>query len=179
MTALERHYPKLETLFVKHLGVQNASIGNMVDELLKCKGQIPEVENIKGLLEAINARLSMNYDDDSINRLHDARVFPTCISTGAVQLHSCLDTDWFIADTDRLRGCFEDKLLVLDFPTKDTKNTGRLEPLLKRLSLLDRRLSGVVKEKTLTTGTLDLEKNTTTSLRSKAKYIARSVFFIP
>ncbi|KAI9685068.1 MAG: hypothetical protein M1822_005460 [Bathelium mastoideum] len=171
--ALEQHFPKLETLFVRYLGVQNASIANIVDELLRLEGQTSEVADIKGLLEALNACLTWGNDDPSIDRLRNARVFPTRISTSEERLESCASDQWCIADRSSLRYSFVDELHLLNFDVKDTKVGGRLQPLLERINLVDRRLSGKVEEKTESGGLVELDKETTAELRYKAKYIAR------
>ena len=175
ITALLGHYPGLETLFVKHLGVQNASIANIVDELVGYSGQASRMADIKGLLQALNARLSQDIDHLSIDRLRGAKVFPVQLSTKETRLENCRSAIWCIADRDSLRTCFQGKLYLLDFLVIDVKEDGKLEPLLKRLNLVDRRLSGRVKESTLKSGAIGLDDELTDILKSKAKYIARQV----
>ncbi|KAL9088067.1 MAG: hypothetical protein Q9165_006408 [Trypethelium subeluteriae] len=175
LTALWRRYPSLETLFVKNLGLKNASIADLVDQLVKYSGQIPQLENIKSLLDVLNTRLVHGFDHESIDRLKIAAVLPIRQSQTEVKLCTIAADGWFIADREGLKSCFAGKIGLLDFEVKVLREGGRMEFLLKRLKLLERRLSVRVTEITSTAGSVVLEEELMDMFHSRARFIARLI----
>ncbi|KAF2232981.1 hypothetical protein EV356DRAFT_487514 [Viridothelium virens] len=175
LTALSRRYPTLEALFKKYLGLKNASTADLVNQLVKYSGQISQMENIKSLLVVLNTCLVNGFDHDSIDRLKSAAVFPVRQSQTEVKLCTIVTDGWCVADRDGLKACFTGKVGLLDFLVKDLRAGGRMEPLLKRLKLLEHRLSTRVKETTETAGSVDLEEELIDMFHSRAKFIARLV----
>ena len=156
-----------------YLGLKNASITDIVDQLIAYSGKSSEVQNIKSLLEALSTRLSRGSDHGSINRLKTAAVFPVRESENEVRLGTVEVKNWAIADRDRLQECFNGKIGLLDFPVKEAKEGGKIRKLLEQLQLLDRFLSEMVVESTLVGGSMEFEEELTHVLRGKAKFIAR------
>ncbi|KAI9692668.1 MAG: hypothetical protein M1820_009462 [Bogoriella megaspora] len=169
---LSSQYPSVERLFVGRLKLPNAGVTFMVNELKKYDRQASKVADIKGLLEAINTRIKNGKDSSAVSLLEKNNIFPVRMAGVDIQLTSISASNWCIADTRRLRDCFKNKILLLDFSVREV---AKLEPLLKRLSLLDRRLSSKVKEETRIRGSIESSIQLTNKMQSKATHIARLV----
>ncbi|KAI9686954.1 MAG: hypothetical protein M1822_002707 [Bathelium mastoideum] len=171
---LSRHYPEFAPLFSTHLRVRDARVLDVVTELLNRKGQVSLAKDMKDLLKSLNSFLRSGKDHQRIDRLSGEPVFPIRIANGSASLGSLNSSSvtWFIADRERLRACFANKLNLLDFSPHDIE---RLAPLVRRFGLQDRFLSEKVIEETLTLGELRLAPSTQYTLRSKADFMSRLV----
>lgn len=125
---------------------------------------------IKNLLRALNKYIRSDADPKILARLRKASILPVQKNGGLMRLANGSASDWLIADTDRLRSSFADKVFLLDFSIEEVK---LLRPLLDNLAISDRLLSAKLAETTIPKGDLILQESTTYVLRLKGQYIAR------
>ncbi|KAF2235086.1 hypothetical protein EV356DRAFT_576268 [Viridothelium virens] len=171
---LSRYYPDFTLLFSQFLRIRDAQIEDVVSELHSIAGQASCVHIIKDLLKTLNKFLKAGSNHDRIDSLRGAAVLPIRSVNGDVSLRRCNDNsiEWFIADRERLRSCFFEKLDILDFSVADIE---RLVPLWRRLHIEQKYLGGKVSEMTLTRGRLQLEPSAQYMIRSKAEFMSRLV----
>ena len=169
--ALQDLYPSQLQLFVTTLNVGEATVSDIVDRLEQLSGHVTSLSDIKALLEYLNTKTTQKvFSQSIIDRLlrTDLRVIP--VRTGSVvTLRSAKDVTWFVADTTILRRSFEGKLALLDF---DMINSASLKPLMDKLGLQDRWLSGLAVERTEASGEDSDQPALTEILKSKAGYIS-------
>ena len=169
---LSRYYSDYASLFVGYLGVKNARIGDVVEELLHVQNQVSQAAVIKELLKSLNNFFESGATHNDIDRLRRAAIIPIQNASGQVFLANCNDTfpAWFVPDRERLRFSFSGKLNFLDFTTKEIE---QLSALLEHLGLQHRYLAQNVSETTLAQGELRPDFSAQYTLRSKAEFMSR------
>ncbi|KAK3712619.1 hypothetical protein LTR37_009062 [Vermiconidia calcicola] len=173
IVALSWRYPALRDLFTSKLGVRDATVTDVVQALEKLKGQEDKSDHIRDLLLALNSLLkAYPYDSNMALNLIAASKKILPIKGGKAKLKSAVDTDWYIADRERLEDCFTDSVALLDFP-RDQVAT--LSTLFTKLRLNDRMLSASVSEETVAAGKSSFNQNLTEQLRSKAAFVSQLV----
>ena len=171
IVALSWRYPALRDLFTSKLGVRDATVTDVVEALEKLKGQEDKSDHIRDLLLALNSLLkAYPYDSNMALNLIAASKKILPIKGGKTKLKSAVDTDWYIADRERLEDCFTDSVALLDFP-RDQVAT--LSTLFTKLRLNDRMLSASVSEETVAAGKSSFNQNLTEQLRSKAAFVSQ------
>lgn len=134
------------------------------------QGDIAKIATIKNLLRALEKYIKADTDPKILARLRKASILPVQKSDGLTRLTSSASSNWLIADSERLRFYFADKVFLLDFTVEEIKS---LRPLLDGLAISDRILSMKITETTIPQGDLVLQENATYLLRSKSHYLAR------
>lgn len=174
LTSLSLHFPTLKEFFRVTLQVPDASVRDIVQGLCDQAGDMNNLDNLRALLLSLSDWLT-NEDlaDDRLPKLllklQAQKVFPVRRSSGASQLASASDQDWFIPDRDRLTRCFHGKVWLLDFTYSDIK---KLVPVFERLSLKDYHLSNAVTEKTEYSGKVKPCPSLTNYIQGKARFIS-------
>ncbi|KAL9093859.1 MAG: hypothetical protein Q9165_003782 [Trypethelium subeluteriae] len=171
---LSRYYPGFTLFLSQFLRIRDAQIADVVSELRGIAGQASYIQTIKDLLKTLNKFLKAGSNHERIDTLRELAVFPVRSANGGVSLRRYDDNsmEWFIADRERLRSCFLEKLDLLDFSVADIE---RLVPLWRRLQIEQKYLGGKVSETTLTRGELQQEPSAQYMIRSKARFMSRLV----
>jgi len=170
--ALKLEYPRLETLFVVHLGVKDADVKDIVAHLIDLSYNVEHAPDLKDLVQVLDKRIACDVSNlqlrrRNIQRLNKVAIFPVHRMT--LDLRTPLDGDWFIVDRKRFGECFEGRIWVLDIEGA----AKHLRSLIVHMKLESRFLSRHVVERTHTTGTSEHHPAMTNVLRSKAPFIDR------
>lgn len=144
----------------------------MVNELID-RTTITSATGQKSLLLALSRFLVDGASKDSIKRLSGMRIFPirTVKSTSRLMNYN-LDV-WYIPDREYLRDCFDGKVPLLDFTSREVQES---MPLFKAINREDSLLSRAVKETAILDGISkrDPERE---ELRERVKYLKPWVHF--
>jgi hypothetical protein len=144
---LSHIYPTCKELFRKTLGIKEASVGTIIDEL---SPQPTErgLEYIKRMLFALDVLLA----DSELGRTHllqlsELDIFPISMKIPGTETRDSkivsLKERFWIADRETLFGRFEDRLWLLDVPKGDITKLGNV---IKQLGLEQKLLSNAVHE---------------------------------
>jgi hypothetical protein len=140
-------YPRCKELFQKTLGIKEASVGTIINEL---SPQPTErgLEYIKRMLFALDALLA----DSELGRAHllqlsELDIFPISMKVPGMETRDSKIVSkkerFWIADRETLFGKFEDRLWLLDVPKGDITKLGNV---IKQLDLKQKLLSNAVHE---------------------------------
>lgn len=169
---LVNRYPTFHTLFVSQLGVGDATVEDVVFELICIDGQEQQCDKMRDLLLLLPNYLKRR-PQESVKRLWPVgmKVFPVRAPLG--RLRSFSDKDWFINDRQRIGTLFEGHIAILDFSHQELE---RLSVFLEALGLSDRKLSARIREESSANGHSTPRPDLTENLRTKAHHIARYVY---
>ena len=169
--SLKERYPDQRQLFFQRLGIKNADIADVVEELRGLNGVTTKIETIKQLLLFLNGLLvEARYDENTLKELRTADMKVLPVQNVRTELRSCHDEDWFIADRKRLRDCFQGRIHIFDF---DHADLGGLSCVLQKLKVQQRALSKCVFEETEAIGASTYNEVCTRQLQSKAVFISQ------
>ncbi|KAF5513004.1 hypothetical protein CGCA056_v012212 [Colletotrichum aenigma] len=179
--ALCEVYPECDGLFPGRLGIKDAGMREVIQELetFKHSGQPEDTEVLKSVIlllsEYLQQRKSSNAANDAglLEKIRNLKIFPVISDTrssdqpSVVKLRSLAD-DWYIADQSALRSAFLGRVEILDFDV--LKDIDKLFPLVKWLDIDRLLLSTAVKESSSTIGPAVLINNWSKSLQRRAKF---------
>jgi hypothetical protein len=173
---LKDYYPDLKDFFCITLDLKDANISTLTKEARRI-APFDDLAYIAKLFVAIAVQLPKYIsakEHDKTEDLINHRIFPIKTKKsgqGFEYLSKGLACDnWYIADRDHLRECFEGLIPLLAFGVEDVERIGYL---LKHLKFEDRLLSAVARGMPKAKGAVELHTQYTARLRAKAKYIAR------
>jgi hypothetical protein len=140
-------YSDLEGFFVKKLGVKTASASLLVTQLTRlAKEQHPQVEKMRQMLVKIGMMIAKSRVDDKLSKalegLQKVKFLPIKVH-GDVSALKGIDDDFAILDHARFGSAFEGHSILLDFSLEESQI---LDSLFRHLGLVNRYLSGAVKE---------------------------------
>lgn len=140
---LSDEYDELKYFFVERLGVRTPNLSMVVSELEALCTRNPSVQEVVGLIWAINSMAPQPGDLTSLNPLE---IFPVKSpeSGGQVHMRSRLD-DFIILDHPRLTVEFHGRISALDFSPEQVK---RLQRFFASMSMSDKFISTRVIENT-------------------------------
>jgi hypothetical protein len=173
---LKDYYPDLKDFFCITLNLRDADISTLTKEARQIT-PFDDLAYIAKLFVAIAVQLpkySPTKKHDSTEDLVSHRMFPIKNKTSGrafEYLSRGLACDnWYIADREHLRQCFEGLIPLLAFSVEDVERIGEL---LKHLKFENRLLSSIARGMPKAKGAVELHTQYTACLRTKAKYIAR------
>jgi len=147
-------YGPAQSFFKNILSLQDAGIGDFVNELLAHENNTPSVVQIKELLLELSSRINprLTYD---LKALENSRIFPVKNTQRQLVLVPGSDPKWFIPDGKNLSVSFSGMVHLLDFGLGDQK---RLEPLLEKMGIWGQHLSHLVTKREVVEGILASQK---------------------
>ncbi|KAI0458578.1 hypothetical protein F5B21DRAFT_500471 [Xylaria acuta] len=175
---LKEHYPELELLFRRTLGIRPATVKTLIAEAKEITSNDP-LPYIFGLLQELSCQLHKIRtlrSDDGWDDLKCHSIFP--VSTG--QINNTFEylgaasgmaqaNEWYIADSSFWRESFEGRIPLLVLDPLQTKS---IEDLIHYVGCDNRKLSRLVKRSCTIGGSAMLDGEYTASLQRKWKYIA-------
>ena len=175
MVKLSRHYPNLRHLFCTCLGVKNADVYHVINELCSLEGAEINYERVKAIIFGINAHLGerVKIDELDLIDLKNKKVFPiyqTEHGTRVTKFCRYKEDMWFIPDRESLVESFRGKVWLLDFTVFESKE---LEKFFESFDLTRRKLSRNVQERTVVDGDAVYNDEYTTIFRQKTEHILR------
>ena len=175
--ALERQYKDCKSLFCTLLGLKNATLEHVVDEILNPQSRDlnQQAAQQKQLLLVVNDFLRRNVSSGPIEKLMGKDVIPVVKSAPGREMSDLVNYDrhiWYFTDRPSLHESFNEEIWLLDFPVDVVR---KLSPLIKAMRLEEYRLSAAVVEETECNGDPILDQNRTIDLRARAQYFIRSV----
>lgn len=150
---------------------------DIVAELIGLDGDMSSIELIKAMLLALGdslpkvATTSVTPKTEIVFRqLEKHRVIPVKGKDGQLVLVTPTDQRWFIPDRKSYVKAFEGKIHLLDFSQREQD---RLENLMAKLQLTNRRISKNLMEETIMKGKdrAVLNADSTNFYRRKAQYL--------
>ncbi len=171
---LANRYRDCRSLFVTQLGLKNATVGDVVDELVALPISAP-LSTRKDLLKALNEYLQhgSGLSKNSIHLLKANRVIPVrdiADGGGKLRVMSYSRSRWYFADRQSLRDCFEGKVPLVDFTIDEVRG---MSALIKEVGLEKRLLSEAHVETTEIVGDPIRDPKRTSDLRERAEYLLR------
>ncbi|KAH0381611.1 hypothetical protein KCU92_g6939, partial [Aureobasidium melanogenum] len=162
-------YGPVQSFFKNILNLQDAGIGDFVNELITHDNVTPHITLIKELLLELSARISprLTYD---LKALDNCRIFPVIDAQKQRVLMSGIDSRWFIPDGRNLSTSFSGIIPLLDFSLGEQK---RLEPLLEKMGVWGKHLSEKVNKQEVVEGKDQAVKDAlhTRKFQVKAHYL--------
>jgi len=164
-------YEGIHKFFAK-LGLKEApTVGDVVVELKYFSQGWMDRSIAKALLQELNGCLSSERDSSELHTIKDLMVIPVLVRQGdseQIQFLNCIQSGWFIADTTRLRKCFEQMVPLLDFEPAELES---ISLVLEQLDLSKLKLSTLVEQKHLIRGQPILNLDLTIKLKEKTAYL--------
>lgn len=173
VVALARLYPRLQNFFMHILGVRDADLADVIDELMEMAEQVEDVRITKDLLaEACRKNRQGDRAANALARMResDLHLFPIETRDDGLALRSAKDDSWFIADTKRLQTLFAGEVPLLAL---EDDVFIKFRVLIPQMGLERRLLSKCVCKSTEKQGTSQFHQEFTHLLRSKAAHISR------
>ncbi|KAI5276433.1 hypothetical protein E4T47_00597 [Aureobasidium subglaciale] len=162
-------YGPVQSLFKNILNLQDAGIGDFVNELVSHDNNISSIVHIKELLLELSSRISprLTYD---LKALDNCKIFPVVDMQKQRVLMSGNDPRWFIPDGRNLTMSFSGIIPLLDFTLAEQK---KLEPLLDKMGIWARHLSEKVNKEEVVEGREQavLDVTHTRQFQVKAHYL--------
>ena len=157
-------YGPVQPFFKNILNLHDAGIGDFVTELIAYDNVNSSVTLIKELLLELGSRINprLTYD---LKALDNCRIFPVIKAQKQQALMSGNET-WFIPDGRNLHEAFSGIVPLLSFTLGEQK---RLEPLLDKLGIWDKHLSGKVTKQEVVDGREQATKDTTYTRKFQVK----------
>ncbi|OBW65625.1 MAG: hypothetical protein AUREO_043040 [Aureobasidium pullulans] len=158
-------YGPAQSFFKNILSLQDAGIGDFVNELLAHENNTPSVVQIKELLLELSSRINprLTYD---LKALENSRIFPVKNTQKQLVLVPGSDPKWFIPDGKNLSVSFSGMVHLLDFGLGDQK---RLEPLLEKMGIWGKHLSHLVTKREVVEGMAQATKDVSHTRRFQVK----------
>jgi hypothetical protein len=167
INALESRYPDFASLFYTHLELRDATIDDVVNELID-RSTTPSTTDQKSLLLALSRFLYDGASKDSIKELSGIGIFPIRTVKGKSRLMNYNSDTWYIPDREHLRESFDGKVPLLDFTFREVQES---TPLFKAMNLEDSLLSEAVLEITRVDGKSKRDYEREEQLRERMKYL--------
>ncbi|KAF2475109.1 uncharacterized protein BDR25DRAFT_99983 [Lindgomyces ingoldianus] len=174
--ALAEVYPQLVQLFCNTLGLKDAEIEHLVNEIseIRASDQLPYITELFSELEKMIKDETPEYE---LGRLTPRAVLPVqdgyMVASSAFRLVSPnAGSQWYIPDRPHLESSFRGKVPLLAFPASEVS---KLKRLIKLLHLESRKLGNCVTGTARTEGRILPFREWTDSLRAKADCILRLV----
>jgi hypothetical protein len=171
--SLSGMYSDCRTLFVDRLGLRNASLIDVVDELLNLS-VLCSLERRKELILMLNGYLGKNSSHlEQIQKMKGKHIIPVRKNSesGEEQKFVSFDEDgWYLADRPSLQESFSGMIWLSDFTIQEVRSLG---PLIEAMGLRDQRLSQAVEEDTECIGDPIRDEEQTRALRQRASYLPR------
>ena len=157
-------YGPVQPFFKNILNLHDAGIGDFVTELIAYDNVNSSVTLIKELLLELGSRINprLTYD---LKALDNCRIFPVIKAQKQQALMSGNET-WFIPDGRNLHEAFSGIVPLLSFTLGEQK---RLEPLLDKLGIWDKHLSGKVTKQEVVDGKDQATKDNTYTRKFQVK----------
>jgi hypothetical protein len=167
-------YPQCKELFRKTLGIEEAGVGTIIDELSPRPTEWG-VEDVKRMLFALDTLLA----DSELGKVHLLQlsgldIFPISMKVPGAETRSSgivsKNGRFWIADRETQLRRFEDRLWLLDVPPSDVTKLGNV---IEQLDLKQKLLSNAVVEERYIDGSYDGEPDLkhTELLRHKVPFI--------
>ena len=177
-TSIESLYHGLERFFCGALGVKNATLDMVLDDLADLAGKTSkhDIQDVKSLLLAIPQCNENRSGDSKIKTLKGLELFPvqSAIVDGEISLMPCT-AHFYISDRQRLRDAFVGEIPMLDFEVSAVHD---LNTLIDILQLHHKLLSTTVTETCTTFGDSELDESFTKDLSGKAVALIRYVIHV-
>lgn len=168
--ALETSYPQHQPLF-ESIAPTGPDIVDCVVALEQLSGREDSVSTIKDLLFLLDTMIREKRSGvKAISRLNGQRMKIIPVTGTQGKLRSLRDKDWFVADREALKSCFDGCVAFFDFTEVELKS---LSDVMVHLKLTGREISAFSLEKTETTGKPSYNSLLTSLLRSKSKHLSR------
>ncbi|KAK6007550.1 hypothetical protein QM012_004364 [Aureobasidium pullulans] len=149
--------------------LQDAGIGDFVNELIMHDSIISSIAVVKELLLELSARINplLAYD---LEALDNCRIFPVISAQKQRVLMSGIDARWFIPDGRNLSTSFNGIIPLCDFSLGEQK---RLEPLFDKMGIWGKHLSEKVTKQEVVEGKDQAVKDAvhTKKFQVKAHYL--------
>jgi hypothetical protein len=133
--ALEREYKDCKWLFCTLLGLKNANLEHVIDELLSRPE--PDFDGRKKLLLVLNEYLRNKMSSSAIEKLKGGEIIPVKMVRKPKDQTNLMNYDrdtWYLADKTSLQESFKEKVWLIDFPVDVVR---KLSPLVKAMKLED------------------------------------------
>jgi hypothetical protein len=173
--AVSSDYHGCKPLFNKCLGLGNATIDHVVEEIIG----LPAAGSTrcKELILLLNEYLAAGSPPSAINRLKGRRFIPITDTSSSndfqvVVLRNYDEDIWYLPDRPSLYNSFDGKVPLLDFSIQEVR---KLAPLIDAMGIRDRRLSKAVKETMESSGDSIFDSDKTRELQRRSQYFVRYV----
>ncbi|MCJ1379785.1 hypothetical protein MMC17_002888 [Xylographa soralifera] len=171
--ALSVIWPECEQFFRMSLGIKNATLEVIVEEIKRTSwgSDTSDVKIIKSLFTTLTG-FDLDYSADAkIGELRSTTCLPMQNGTSGSQVSwTSSNGSFFIADRQYLYDSFVGKVPILDFSVDEAY---KLHKIFDLLNLRSKRLSHVVKEEYNISGSEELDSRLMANFRSKAVALTR------
>jgi len=167
--SLHREYESCHVFFHQRLGLSNATIDHVVEELLDDADRRP-TNQVRELLVAVNNFLKRAFSLCSIDKLRGKRIIPVKTCSGKTCLMRYDKDLFYLADRPSLYEAFKGRLPLVDFTVDQVRD---LSTLIDAMELRDFLLSQSVIEELHKVGIEVSDRQKTKDLRMRARYFTR------